>query len=373
MAFPVIAAAGADYSTSGSVVSHPVPLPSGTAAGDLLIAQLSPGASTTVTWPAGWAPLADLTRLGVAYRAADGTEGSTVTVTTGAGVQAVGKTWRLTGQHATSPPEAATASGSSNTPDPPNLAPSWGGSEDVRWLLPVGASNGSAGTSVSSYPSSYADDQSAQSLASQAFRAFCSRGVSAGAENPGAYTLSASRSWSVATIAVRPASGGGVTLDGAAATVTASAAAGTLAAPLMLAAAAVTLAAAAPAATFSTPVTLTAAAAPAAFNAPAGILQAPVSYTAAAPTATFSAPPAALTAAAGLTGPPLTLVTATPAAGLTLAAAAAAAALNILTSAQAASFAGIISPTPPSRTFTVAADPRALTVAADPRVLTAAP
>jgi hypothetical protein len=73
---------------SANVTSHTVNLPANISAGDLLIVFFSCDGDSTVTWPTadGWASIFHQTNsvtLDIGYKIADGTEGATITVTTG--------------------------------------------------------------------------------------------------------------------------------------------------------------------------------------------------------------------------------------------------------------------------------------------------
>lgn len=76
---------------SSSTATPAIDLPSGIAAGDILLAAISVStAPVTLDWPAGWTEMAEGVQGSTddvgsfAYRIADGTEGATITVTLGA-------------------------------------------------------------------------------------------------------------------------------------------------------------------------------------------------------------------------------------------------------------------------------------------------
>ncbi len=122
MAFPQVQTT--NTASNANTTSHTVNLPTGITSGDLLIAVGSIDAVETTTWPAGWDPLVDEVNGGtvmtcdVFYRDADGTEGSTITVTTGTSEHSNWEVWRIDGHDSASPPEAtSSAPGSTSTPD----------------------------------------------------------------------------------------------------------------------------------------------------------------------------------------------------------------------------------------------------------------
>jgi len=213
-AFPVVATSngGGDSATT---TSHTVNLPASIASGDLLLIYLScRDSNTTITNPAGWVERlntfaqtdngAGQVEVLISSRVSDGTEGGSVSVTTGTSVACAYISHRITGQHASSAPEFGTvAKGSSVNPDPPAVTPSWG-AEDNLFLAPIFASSN---PTVSAYPTSYVDNQRREVtvVASNAVVAVSSRNLNATTDNPGTYTISASTPWGAMTVVVRPA------------------------------------------------------------------------------------------------------------------------------------------------------------------------
>lgn len=224
MAFPVIAAAGDTYNASGDATSHPLDLPAGVVAGSLLLGVMSANVSSmqTTSWPSGWAKIVNdvpnSAILAVAYKFVQAGDAEltnpTITVTTAESLRAAGAIWRVSGHHATTPPEASTtSSGTSTSPDPPSLSPTEGGTEDRLWVA-VYAADGTS-TAAASYPTNYPDNQVTQQSGTTSGTACgfgaATRALAAATENPGAFTIGASRAWGAAAIAVRPAGVGGGT------------------------------------------------------------------------------------------------------------------------------------------------------------------
>jgi hypothetical protein len=217
MSFPTVA--GRNNSADGAdATSHTVALPASIASGDLLIVHFVVDGSPTITWPANWVSIADrghgdgsASKSACAYKIADGTEGASISVTTSASEKAASRSWRITGWHGTTVPEAATSAGNDAAPDPPNLSPSWG-AEDTLWLALHGHENTS--TSVTAYPTNYVDTfgqgTSGASAATNVIQAVAERSLNAASENPGAFTLNGSRVWANFTVAIRPGAGGTV-------------------------------------------------------------------------------------------------------------------------------------------------------------------
>lgn len=206
-AYPIV------ESTDTSIVptqetSHTVDLPSGIESGDLLLMLFGAQAEVVITWPGGWTELdqhqnGDVTEGagGAAYRVATGSEGSTATVTTNAITDSAHHTFRITDY--TGVPEISTvAYGTSSSPNPSSLTPSWGTSLTL-WFTFFGGDHASP-ASVSSYPSSYGDGQATLSRDGYAWIASARRELASSSENPGSFTLSAvADGWHVWTISVQ--------------------------------------------------------------------------------------------------------------------------------------------------------------------------
>lgn len=159
LAVPVVQARTKSEVTVANV-NHTVSLPA-TVSGDLFISAFSvpadqgavPFVVPTVTWPAGWTEFKaqqqltfatnfPLGQTSLAYRKADGTEGSSITVTTSSAQQSTAVTYRISGaaDPATQVPEAASAYETNTTPDCPALTPT-GGSKPYLWLAVIGIHN----------------------------------------------------------------------------------------------------------------------------------------------------------------------------------------------------------------------------------------
>lgn len=212
MAFASVAATNQGNDTVNST-SHTVNLPSGIASGHLLIVAISMDGNTTLTWPAGWTTLSGPTNSGgdgtleVRYRVADGTEGSSISITTAASEACSYITWRITGWHGTSAPEAGTpGTGSTANPDPPSVTASWG-SDDNLFLVILGW--GASNLNISGYPSNYSDNQITDAANNGGIGgiAAATRNLASDTDNPGTFTLGAT-TWVANTIVIRPAAAG---------------------------------------------------------------------------------------------------------------------------------------------------------------------
>lgn len=224
MTFPTLQGTPQNSSSGSLVTSHTINTGS-PSNGDLLILIVHfKSAGQTITWPAG----KTMTQIGrlpqltnnetvAFYRRCDGTEGATITMTTSATTRMVARAWRWLGHHATSAPEAAfVVTGAVATPDPPNLAPSWG-AEDNQWLTTAGNNNGTE--TVSAFPTNYINTGTVTTGASTgATLGYGTRQLNAAAENPGTFTKSATSNGVAMTLAIRPAGAAlalaGATMDG---------------------------------------------------------------------------------------------------------------------------------------------------------------
>lgn len=223
MAFPTVAGrTNSQVVTDGT--THAVSLPAGTiASGDLLIVHFVVDGNPTLTWPTDWVQTvrahADGTasRSIVAYKIADGTEGSSINVSSSASEKSCHRSWHITGWHGTTVPEMDSSVQSAAAPDPPSLSPSWGAA-DTLWLALEGHEN--SGTSITGYPGSYTNTFTqnttggAGSAATNVVQGCAERQLNTATEDPGAFALDGSRVSATFTLAIRPGAGGGTTVNG---------------------------------------------------------------------------------------------------------------------------------------------------------------
>lgn len=207
MAFPTATTATSQQSTNSA--TRTVTLPVGVAAGDLVIALIAGDGTTTFTWPSPWVEIKDEAGSGfvftAAYLIASGGETS-VAVTASAVERSNHIALRITGWHGTTPPEiAAAATGSSTTPNPPSLTPSWGAA-DTLWIAIAAADDSATPFPITAWPANYTTNQIANATATSAADvALATRGLNAAAEDPGTFTMTGTETWNAYTIAVRPA------------------------------------------------------------------------------------------------------------------------------------------------------------------------
>lgn len=217
MASPVDAGQ-AGTSGSTATTSPVVNLPGSIAAGNLLIISIRNMAGGTMAWPSGWTEFfedsSDATNdtTGMGWRAADGTEGATVTLTNlfSASGKFAALAWRITGaiDPTTQAPEAAVAVGTNATPDAPSISPT-GGSKDYLFLAAMGWDGESF--VVNADPSGYgnivvADSGTGGAVATNGGARGLSRQATTASENPSAWTLNATPNagWTAVVVAVHP-------------------------------------------------------------------------------------------------------------------------------------------------------------------------
>lgn len=208
-AFPVIA----DTATTSGITGTPasINLPASISAGDMLflVVQWKTNTSTFSSFSETWVQEMDSNvsgrRLMMFSRVADGTEGVTTSMTFSAGPSFCGAIcWRVTGCSSVEVGTAAT--GTSTSPNPPSLAPSWGSAKTL-WASYIGAADNRQ--SLSAYPANYtlsqtttpgrvASDSTGQELWLAGYE------LETSSEDPAAGTLSGSIAWIAQTIAFQP-------------------------------------------------------------------------------------------------------------------------------------------------------------------------
>ena len=206
MTFPTIAATNTSTDASGDA-NIVVNLPASIASGDLLVifVRSVAGAGHNLTTPSGWTQLFHVgggtaAVFAAYYKVASGSEGSTVTVTADQNIiNSAHNSYRITVYNGT--PEAATATGSSTTPDPPSLSPSWG-ADDTKWIAATGCGNATADLGA---PTNYGGLLEALDSVFECGSA--NRDLNAASEDPGTFSNATNTSWVAATVAIRGASG----------------------------------------------------------------------------------------------------------------------------------------------------------------------
>ncbi len=225
MAFPSVAASNTSSETS-ETTSHTVNLPASISSGDLLLMLFtcdSGNDDAGITTPTGWTIVVKIENdpgsidqsTAVYYRAADGGEGSTISVTTSLSEKSAHQTHRITGHHTDAPEGTILADGTGSAiPNPPSITPSWG-AEDTLFFAAMSKATGSD-VSTDSYPSSYTDVTGtvvdSASGAAGASCAWAGRELNGSPEDPGTFGIGSSDANIAITIAVRTAGAGGLSI-----------------------------------------------------------------------------------------------------------------------------------------------------------------
>ena len=212
MAFPTFAAAPTVSSRGSNAVQDSVTLPASIAAGDLILVWHASDITTTRTWASPWVELLDgldgdsTSSIGIAYLIASGGETAVLvdkSVTerfTALAVRIAAASW-----HGTTPPEVSTsATGSDTAPDPDSVTASWGSDDNL--FIAMAEYDVVGATTVTAYPTSYADNQTEATQIDSCGRvAIASRELAAASDDPAAFTIDPTQGWRAATVVVRPA------------------------------------------------------------------------------------------------------------------------------------------------------------------------
>lgn len=204
--------------TSALSYNHVVTLPTATSGRLLLLVfgGLSSG-GPLISWPAGWTQLAKYdggnSVAGIAYRIADGAENATVNVTTTVTSRSAHQVYEIAGFTGI-PQVSARAGATSANPDSPALNVTWGAGDTTLYLSCFG---GSSSSNITSTPDGYGFGN-VTGVSGYASSGIAYNGtVSGPSEDPGAWALSSSVSWSAWTVGIRGSDSSLVLLkDGAA-------------------------------------------------------------------------------------------------------------------------------------------------------------
>lgn len=219
MTFPVVESRSkTSYPGPTASSSHVVTMPSGIVAGDLLLclALTDDLTITGMSESSGyWAELfdvsyANLHRLAAFWKLASGSDSLTITFS-GGSERIAYICWRISGARAVYA-SSATATGTSDYPDPPNCAPGIG-TKDFLWIASAGYL--SAGTTAySAFPSGYSNTNdmatSTRSGTIVHLLGTCEKTANGSSENPGTFSGhvgAPSENWIAKTLAIEPSSG----------------------------------------------------------------------------------------------------------------------------------------------------------------------
>lgn len=193
-----------------NTTAHLVAMPAAVAAGDLLLMHFVNDGNATVTTPAGWTLLNSTlngtqVRSGWYYKLAAGTEGgTTVDMVTSVAEHAAAQVHRFQAGTFDSAvaPAIAVATGTSVSPNPPNLAPAWGVA-DTYWIAAYGADDDDATTA---WPWTEGQTYTPSGTGTETCSAAsCVLALRVASIDPPTFTMAASEEWVAATVAIKPA------------------------------------------------------------------------------------------------------------------------------------------------------------------------
>jgi len=184
---------------SASTTSAAVPLPPGIVAGDLLLLFVTMG-TVTPTTPSGWTQLYNSAGVGTSvcyWKIASGSEGTSVTLVTGAAVVRYSVAHRIQGHDPAQAPVfnlANDAGSPSHYPNPPALTPSWG----VKSTLWIALTHCSGTNLPKGQPSNFSDLVAILGMATARHQ------QNIATMNPGVFTLTDVSIWIGGTVAIAP-------------------------------------------------------------------------------------------------------------------------------------------------------------------------
>jgi hypothetical protein len=210
VAFPQVQGSPQDTFNTGQALSQPISLPSGITSGELLVVVLgtrNQSATSNLSWSGitlnlGGANTDPALGAGIwcYWRVCDGSEPSSANITAPTQtIRATARAYRISG--AQSLEASAVAPGSTLTPDPPSLTPSWG-SADTLWGAFCYNFNGTLNTTGS--PANYTAGSVFPNVAGASTLGYGLRELAASSEDPGSFTFATASNSAALTMAVRP-------------------------------------------------------------------------------------------------------------------------------------------------------------------------
>lgn len=182
-------------STNASGTSHTINLPTSIVAGKLLLVYFACTGATalpTITWPAGWTVLfsnasgtfsATTNVLSAGFKIADGTEASTITVTTSNNQTSSTQSFQIANYRGVPQVGTATVATAGVNPAPISLSPSWGSADNLWFVVACDS------VSITDYPITYTSGRVVTGTAP--YLASAQRTLKASADEPGVFTAAA--------------------------------------------------------------------------------------------------------------------------------------------------------------------------------------
>ena len=197
---------GVENTVSGAGSTPSLTLPSGISSGDIIVIFVGVDGTPTATitgftqeiaQAGGWAASASYY---VFSKTADGTEGSSVTLTLSASETVCASAWVIANASDVAFSSVSTSTGSVN-PDSPSLTSGFG-TVPTFWMSSFATDNGTP--TISSFPSGYENGQSlsySSSFGSPRL-GVASKIQTSATEDPPQYTISESHNWCAVTVAI---------------------------------------------------------------------------------------------------------------------------------------------------------------------------
>jgi len=192
--------------------THTINLPAAQPGDHVLVSWGMAGSGITVTPPAGWTeivginlfPQTDTLQWYVWIKEIDGSEASTITVTTSRNNQSAAHAIRVKGARAgvvegTTWDVATTSSGYGTVLDPPSVTATWGSADQL--FVALGYAGGYSST-VTAFPSGFSNTNDATA---GAMVCSATKEATATSDDPSSFTISNSNNHRAATIVLRPA------------------------------------------------------------------------------------------------------------------------------------------------------------------------
>ena len=206
---PIVEATNQSQHSSG-VTSHTVSLPAGIQVGETLVVFFAYRGGGTTTDPSGWtsnnafinSTPSPTVRTRVLTRVADGTEGASITVTTGVAAVSAHQSFRISGAlNGLSGVESDEFTANSSAPDAPNLTPSWGEANNLWFASVANISTSGAATPPTNYANAIDEDTGGGSSGIQLQTS--RRTLKATSEDPGTWSYTNAQEYIAFTVAVR--------------------------------------------------------------------------------------------------------------------------------------------------------------------------
>lgn len=194
-----------------NATAHLVAMPATVNSGDVLVCLFGNDGTATVSTPGGWSAGfsqdgGGLLRGSLFFKVADGSEGgTTVDFVTSASERAAALVYRVSGASGLVENGTAVSTGTTASPDPPSLAPSWG-AKDTLWLVFLTMNSGFTLT----LPTNYTNSQTVDSGLGPAGCQITSgeRELNTASEDPGAFPGGDAGPFVINTIGIEPGSAG---------------------------------------------------------------------------------------------------------------------------------------------------------------------